>query len=91
MKNQNQSYSFCETATAGPLARWHIRPLTPAGRKLGGGADTQALCKRVVAWDLTIEITNHHLTHCCPPCASIFREQQSQLSAGPQEDGQDDN
>ena len=46
------NYSFCETVTAGPLSRWHIRPLTRRGKLLGGGADTPALCGRKVSWDL---------------------------------------
>jgi hypothetical protein len=45
-------YSFCETATAGAKTPWHIRVLTAKGRKLGGGADTPALCGREVSWDL---------------------------------------
>lgn len=33
-------YTFCEPVTASGFGRWHIRPLTSAGRKLGGGVDT---------------------------------------------------
>jgi len=69
------SHSFCEKATAGPWSRWHIRPLTEIGRKLGGGADTVALCGTKVAWDLAVEITEHHLTHCCPECAKRYKEE----------------
>lgn len=50
-------YSFCEATTAGSRSRWHIRPLTKVGRKLGGGADTQALCGRLVAWDIATPVT----------------------------------
>ena len=44
-------YSFCETAWATADSPWHIRPLTSVGRRLGGGADTPALCSIRVAWD----------------------------------------
>ena len=71
------NYSFCETTTAGPTTPWHIRPLTDQGRKLGGGADTRALCGRAVSWDLnvpltTAPITQNHLGHCCQVCREIF-------------------
>jgi hypothetical protein len=66
-------FSFCETATAGPLSPWHIRKLTKAGRKLGGGADTAALCERAVAWDLNVPISDHHLAHCCKACAGPYQ------------------
>jgi hypothetical protein len=55
-------YSLCETAHAAPQAPWHIRRLTLAGKKLGGGADTDALCGRKVAWDLNVPMSTHHLT-----------------------------
>ncbi|WP_159599502.1 hypothetical protein [Agromyces humi] len=45
-------YAYCETITAGPTTRNHIRPITEAGLKTGGGADTVAICGREVAWDL---------------------------------------
>ena len=49
-------FSFCEHAQASPQSRWHIRRLTAVGKKLGGGADTSALCGRVVAQDLESEV-----------------------------------
>ena len=45
-------FSFCETAFATGTSPWHIRELSEAGRKLGGGADTPTLCGREAAWDL---------------------------------------
>jgi len=66
------THAFCETMTAGAFAPWHIRKLTTAGRKLGGGSDTPALCGRKVAWDLSVEITPHHLTHCCLECRQKY-------------------
>jgi hypothetical protein len=44
-----RQYSFCETSAA---YRWHIRPLTEAGQKFSGGADTKTLCGLDAAWDL---------------------------------------
>ena len=67
-------YSFCETATAGPRSRWHIRQLTEKGRKPSGGADTPSLCGLDVAWDLEVDITTHHLSHSCPECTKKFHE-----------------
>jgi len=61
-------YSFCETVTAGSRSRWHIRPLTEKGRKLGGGADTLALCGRKVSWDLNTPVTESQFAHCCLTC-----------------------
>lgn len=66
-------FSFCETVTAGPTTPWHIRELTGEGRKPSGGADTPALCSRVVAWDLEVEITAHHLTHACKACVEKYK------------------
>lgn len=66
------SYSFCEAAEAGSQSKWHIRPLTHQGKKLGGGADTMSLCRRKVAWDVNAEITYHHLQTCCPDCREAY-------------------
>jgi len=71
---QDQQYSFCETVTATGASCWHIRKLTDKGRKLCGGADTAALCGRVVAWDLAVNIDDHHLGHCCQKCAAKHKE-----------------
>lgn len=66
-------YSFCETATAGPRSKWHIRQLTEVGQKFGGGADTPSLCGRDVAWDLEVRLTLHHLqNNACPKCAERY-------------------
>lgn len=69
----SEPYSFCETVTAGPTTPWHIRRLTEAGRRLGGAADTPALCGRAVSWDLQVTITPHHLGHACPECGAALR------------------
>ncbi len=70
----SQDYSFCETITAGGATPWHIRPLTAKGQMFGGGADTIALCGRVVAWDVAVDLTKHHLSHCCKKCLEQFME-----------------
>lgn len=76
-------YSFCETVTAGPLSKWHIRPLTKVGKKLGGGADTPALCGRTVSWDLNPPVAQFvdDVEHgagfgICPTCLEIYRDRQ---------------
>jgi hypothetical protein len=68
-------FAFCETITASSISPWHIRRLTSRGKKLGGGADTPALCGRKVAWDLELEVSMHHLTQCCPKCSQLYREE----------------
>jgi len=66
-------HAFCETINAAPLSKWHIRPLTKVGLKLGGGADTKALCGKSVAWDLQVDITDRHLkSSSCPKCREIY-------------------
>ncbi len=66
-------YSFCESVHATPYSKWHMRKLTKKGLKLGGGADTLALCGRVVNWDLDVKLDLHHLTHnSCPSCAEKY-------------------
>jgi hypothetical protein len=67
-------YSFCESINAGPDSPWHLRKLGSAGRKLGGGADTPALCGRTVSWDLAVDINLHHLEHCCQRCVTALSE-----------------
>ena len=78
-------YSFCEEAPGG---LWHIRQLSDVGRKLGGGADTDALCGRRVSWDLSVEIEAHYFKHSCPQCALMFaadnNETQLESSGAPQ-------
>lgn len=61
--------SFCESVHASGYSRWHIRGLTEAGRKLGGGIDTPSLCGRVTkGWDLNVPITPQHANHTCSAC-----------------------
>lgn len=62
-------FSFCESVTATAQQPWHIRMLTDKGIKLGGGADTKALCGVKVQWDLDVPITEHHLNNnVCRKC-----------------------
>lgn len=67
-------YSFCESVWATSVSRWHIRKLTSKGRKLGGGADTEALCGLTVAWDLNSPISDAYLQHACPECARAYND-----------------
>ncbi len=68
-------YSFCESVHATPYSKWHIRRLTKLGRKLGGGADTLALCGRVIGWDLDVKLDFHHLAHnSCPSCVEEYEK-----------------
>lgn len=73
--SEAMTFAFCETVTAGPTTPWHIRDLGPggvlylSGIPLGG----VAICGRKVAWDLSVEITEHHLSHACRQCVEAFR------------------
>ena len=72
----NLKYSFCECVEATSYSKWHIRKLTEIGRKLGGGADTLALCGRKVCWDLNVRITHFHLEYnACKKCREIYEAQ----------------
>lgn len=66
------TYKFCESRWATSTSPWHIRALTDKGPKYGGGADTPSLCDLKVAWDVDVDITNHHLTHACSPCVAAY-------------------
>jgi hypothetical protein len=63
-------YSFCERATATAASKWHIRRLTITGKKLGGGADTAAMCGRTVAWDSKVSQATRDSI--CPDCLKAF-------------------
>lgn len=71
-------FSFCEAVTASPFSSWHIRRLTEKGQMFSGGADTPALCGRLIdkgGWDLNVEITEHHLGHACQACVEKYRKE----------------
>ena len=63
-------YAYCETIAA---YVWHIRPLTKVGLKLGGGADTPALCGAKVLWDLSLKVdpTEPSFRTVCEKCRSL--------------------
>lgn len=73
MSGMEFGLAFCETITASGSTPWHIRRLTSRGLLLGGGADTPSLCGRKVTWDLDVQITEHHLKHCCRECCLAYR------------------
>lgn len=71
--DEKPPYAFCESVHAAPLAPWHIRKLSEAGLKTGGGIDTPSLCGRVRpfgdesgerrgagGWDLRVRILPRH-------------------------------
>ena len=67
-------YSVCEPETAGGASPWHIRKLTAAGRKLGGGADTKALCGRKVSWDINTPVHKDAVRLACALCVAEFNK-----------------
>lgn len=73
-------FAFCEAVTASSESPWHIRPLTSAGKKCGGGADTPALCGRKVSWDLQGDVKPTFVgykemnpSYVCRACAEVYR------------------
>jgi len=67
-KTDLKPLSFCETGFA-MSAPWHLRRLSDAGPKYGGGADTPALCGRKVAWDIDVPVTPERLDNPDITCA----------------------
>jgi hypothetical protein len=69
-------YAFCESSAASGASKWHIRPLTDKGLKLGGGIDTASLCGHVTpkkgGWDLGPPIRSHTLQIACQKCAEAY-------------------
>lgn len=61
-----EEYAYCEPVSASSMSYWHIRKLGPKGLRPNGGADTKALCGRVVSWDLRVPLVQHNRT--CPQC-----------------------
>jgi len=73
------AHRFCEGVWATGAGPWHIRKLGPKGECLGGGIDTESLCGHVrvgQGWDLSVEITDHHLGHACKKCVELYRKDQ---------------
>jgi hypothetical protein len=72
------NYAFCESISAGPQSKWHIRVLSREGVKLGGGLDTASLCGHVKSpygWDLDVELFEHHLANsACKDCVALYRK-----------------
>jgi len=73
-RNKQPEFSFCESVHASSLSPWHIRRLTDAGKKLGGGADTKSLCGREMCWDLEVNIEAIHQDICCRTCWNRYME-----------------
>jgi len=70
-----EKYSFCESINGPILGRWHIRKLTEAGPKYGGGIDTGTLCGRDFrGWDLQPEINEQRLTSGCKKCVELYKK-----------------
>jgi hypothetical protein len=81
MATEHPPYSFCEPTGASGYGLWHIRKVTEAGQKVGGGIDTPSLCEHVKArdgWDLNVPMTLHHLTkNACKECLEAYQAQNS--------------
>jgi hypothetical protein len=82
------AYSYCETATAGPMPPWHIRsrPVNEPLR-IGGGIRQEALCGRDLGrgWDIggrevTVEDIQRLARAVCPGCAQAYTDSHQGLS-----------
>lgn len=74
-------YSYCEPSWAASNARWCIRRLTKAGKKLSGGVDTNSLCTRVhtgLGWDIQCDIDSRMTEIGCPECVAIYEKENRQ-------------
>jgi hypothetical protein len=76
--SHDKGHAFCETIAANLT---HIRPLTAAGRKPSGGADTPALCGAKVLWDTATPFTSAKVASwnawpyaLCSRCKAAFLE-----------------
>lgn len=77
MNDSHDAHSFCESVTASSISPWCVRRLTPIGRKLSGGIDTDSLCGRVKAphgWDLESRVVLSHPSM-CPRCKAELERQ----------------
>jgi hypothetical protein len=72
------AFAFCENQAAGSTSPWHIRRLTEKGKKLGGGADTPALCGHIVHWDRAYPLTRVAVfllrDSVCHQCSELYME-----------------
>jgi hypothetical protein len=86
LPGEKPPYAFCESVTG--IGRWHIRKLSAAGLKLGGGIDTPTLCGRIRpmgdegggrrgggGWDLEARITKLQLEAVCPDCRKEYERE----------------
>lgn len=75
---ENPKYAFCEGVGANHFSRWHIRKVPDGTLKFGGGITTPSLCGHVrmtYGWDLRVKIDEHHLTHACSECVTVYRKE----------------
>ena len=72
-----EDFSFCESTWAPPLGKWHVRRLTDAGNKFGGGIDTPSLCEFIKqGWDLRVPINQFHLKEVvCDHCREALLQE----------------
>lgn len=70
-KKEMPEFALCETGYS-TVGMWHIRKLTEAGLKTGGGADTKALCGAGVRWDFSFPIIEERLQFVCKTCRDSY-------------------
>jgi len=81
-----ESLSFCESVTASSLSPWCVRKLTSAGKKLGGGVDTESLCGRVrlgSGWDLDVEFSVNHPMFCTKCLKRYIQQREKKVDGRP--------
>lgn len=70
MTDLSRRFAYCESVAAVVV---HIRGLTKAGKKLGGGADSHSLCGMRVAWDLATDFDKSADMATCRGCIGKWR------------------
>ena len=70
----DKQYALCETYSQPPSLPWHIRKLDSRGLLPGGiSGGAASLCGREIAWDLSVELTKHHISHACVTCVERYK------------------
>ena len=66
-------FALCETYSQPPSVPWHIRKLGKDGLKPDGIVGVAiALCGAKIAWDLSVALTEHHISHACTVCSEKY-------------------
>ena len=73
MPQESKTFSFVDNGVT-INGSYHLRELTSAGHKLGGGIDTPTLCgiNNSCYFDVTVPITATTLKAACKTCSTFY-------------------